>query len=53
MSTKQTKKQQAKTISERLAEEEIVFGQGNSNLSERRTRKKNANQAVNKRHQSR
>lgn len=53
MSSKQTEKQQAKTIGERLAEKDIIFGQGSSDLSERETRKKNAYQAVNERHQSR
>jgi len=53
MTSKQKQKQQAKTISERLAEADIIFGQGPSNLSERETRKKNAHRAVQKRHQFR
>ncbi|WP_186708996.1 hypothetical protein [Euhalothece natronophila] len=53
MSSKQTKKQQTKTIGERLAQEDIVFGQGSFNLSEREVRKENAHKAVNERHQSR
>jgi len=52
MSKKLSKKQKTKTIGERLAEEEIIFGEGDINLSERETRKANAHKAVKKRHRS-
>ncbi|NBD16609.1 MAG: hypothetical protein GVY04_10855 [Cyanobacteria bacterium] len=48
MSNKLSKKQKTKTIGERLAEEEIIFGEGDINLSERETRKANAHKAVKK-----
>jgi len=52
MNNKLSNKQKTKTIGERLAEEEIIFGEGDINLSERETRKANAHKAVNKRHRS-
>jgi len=48
MSNKLSKKQKTKTIGERLTEEEIIFGEGDINLSEREKRKANAYKAVKK-----